>query len=68
MGCCCRHVIREGVALRNTLGVCLDMTMAGTPSPLAMEDDTGKGSKHTKAGRESTLRTARKGGPLSEKA
>lgn len=24
------------------MGVCLDMTMVGTPPPLAMEDDTGK--------------------------
>lgn len=48
MGCCCSHVIWEGVVLRNKMGVCLDMTMPGTPSPLAMEDDTGKGESTQK--------------------
>lgn len=33
---------------RNTMGVCLDMTMAATPSPLAMEDDTGEGESTQK--------------------
>lgn len=33
-----RHV--QGAAARNTTGVCLDMTIVDTPSPLAMEDET----------------------------
>lgn len=35
-------------AARNKMGVCLDMTMVGTPSPPVMEDNTGKGENTQK--------------------
>lgn len=60
MGCCCSHVIWEGVVSRSEMGVCLDTTAAGTPPPPAMEDDTGK--KVECSQKQVPLRAALKGG------